>query len=114
MLGSKNDEFFNLRDDVVLSQDEFVNRWRIRLKKAAEARNSGSVFWLWKSLKKYKTFQKYTMIFLRRSYLRHFDELSMNRPVLPNHGRVLRMNRENVSCRLMLFRADFYLPIRKT
>jgi hypothetical protein len=52
------------------------------LKKAALAEEGGSVVWLWKSLKKYPNFRRYTWLFLERSYLRHFDELSKNRPSL--------------------------------
>lgn len=81
-LGSKNDEFFDLKNDVIHSQDQFVNRWMAGLKKAALAREGGSVIWLWKSLKKYPNFRKYTLLFLERSYLRHFEELSKNRPSL--------------------------------
>ena len=38
--------------------------------------------WIWTNLKRHNTFRKYTILFLRRSYLKHFDELSKNRPLL--------------------------------
>jgi len=81
-LGSKNDEFFDLKNDVVHSQDQFVNRWLAGLKKAAQARDGASVVWLWDALKKHKKFREYTLLFLERSYLKHFDELSKNRPLV--------------------------------
>ena len=81
-LGSKNDEFFDLKNDVIHSQDQFVNQWMTGLKSAALAEEGGAVVWLWKSLKKYPNFRKYTLLFLERSYLRHFEELSKNRPSL--------------------------------
>jgi hypothetical protein len=81
-LGSKNDEFFDLKNDVIHSQDQFVNQWMAGLKRAALAEEGGSVVWLWKSLKKYPNFRKYTWLFLERSYLTHFEELSKNRPSL--------------------------------
>jgi hypothetical protein len=81
-LGSKNDEFFDLRNDVIHSQDQFVMQWLTGLKKAALAQSGGSVVWIWNSLKKHPTFKKYTLLFLERSYLNHFDELSKNRPLL--------------------------------
>ena len=52
MLGSKNDEFFDLRNDVIHSQDQFVIQWLEGLKKAAQGQSFGSVFWMWKMLKK--------------------------------------------------------------
>jgi hypothetical protein len=82
ILGSKNDEFFDLKHDVIHSQEQFVNHWLSGLKKAALAGEGGAVVWLWKSLKRYKTFRKYTLLFLARSYLNHFDELSKNRPLV--------------------------------
>lgn len=82
ILGSKNGEFFDLRNDVIHSQDQFVIQWLMGLKKAASAQEAGSVVWIWKSLQKLPTFKKYTLRFLERSYLNHFDELSKNRPSL--------------------------------
>src|ERR1035437_620411 len=81
-LGSKNDEFFDLKNDVIHSQDQFVNRWLAGLQKAAQSGNGGSVIWLWDALKKHKNFRKYALLFLERSYLRHFEELSKNRPLV--------------------------------
>jgi hypothetical protein len=52
------------------------------LKKAAAAGEGGSVVWLWSSLKKYRNFRRYTWLFLERSYLIHFEQLSKNRPSL--------------------------------
>ena len=80
-IGSKNDEFFDLKNDVIHSQDEFVSRWLEGLKKAA-AHDGGSVAWLWKNLKKHKNFRKYVLLFLKRSYLNHFNALSKKRPLV--------------------------------
>ncbi|HET6842231.1 MAG TPA: topoisomerase [Candidatus Angelobacter sp.] len=82
ILGSKNDEFFDLKNDVIHSQDQFVNRWLHGLKKAALAEEGGAVVWIWKNLKKHNNFRRYTLLFLERSYLKHFDELSKNRPLV--------------------------------
>jgi len=81
-IGSKNDEFFDLKNEVIHSQEEFVSRWLAGLKNSAlEGKDEGHV-WLWKNLKRHKNFREYTILFLRRSYLKHFDELSKNRPVI--------------------------------
>jgi len=82
ILGSKNDEFFDLKHDVIHSQDQFVNQWMAGLKDAALANERGATVSLWKSLKKHESFRRYTRLFLERSYLRHFDELSKNRPLV--------------------------------
>ena|SRR5271156_2297238 len=74
-LGSKNDEFFDLKNDVINSQEEFVSRWLKGLKQSALG-NDGANRWIWKNLKRYPYFKKYTILFLKRSYLLHFDELS--------------------------------------
>lgn len=79
-IGSKHDDFFDLKNDVISSQEEFVVRWLSGLKKSAANSSSGAHFWLWSSLKKHKNFQKYLILFLKRSYLKHFEELSRNRP----------------------------------
>jgi hypothetical protein len=80
VLGSKNDEFFDLKNDVINSQEEFVSRWLEGLKRGAKSSEGGSVHWIWKMLGKEEAFREYTILFLKRSYLNHFDELSKNRP----------------------------------
>jgi hypothetical protein len=79
-IGSKNDEFFNLKNDVIHSQEEFVSRWLEGLKKSALEHGVDAHLSIWKRLKKHKAFREYTVLFLKRSYLKHFDELSKNRP----------------------------------
>ena len=81
-IGSKNDEFFDLKNDVIQSQEEFVSRWLEGLKTSALEDGVDAHLWLWNRLKKHKIFREYTVLFLKRSYLKHFDELSKNRPVV--------------------------------
>lgn len=81
-IGSKNDEFFDLKNDVIHSQEEFVSRWLDGLKTSALEYGVASHFSIWDYLKRYKKFREYTVLFLKRSYLNHFDELSKNRPVV--------------------------------
>lgn len=79
-LGSKNDEFFDLKNEVILSQEEFVTRWLEGLKESALEDGVVPHLWIWKNLKKHMAFREYTILFLKRSYLKHFEELSKNRP----------------------------------
>jgi len=79
-IGSKNDKFFDLKHDVIYSQEEFVSRWIEGLKISALKDDVHAHVRLWLDLKRHKTFREYTVLFLKRSYLKHFDELSKNRP----------------------------------
>jgi hypothetical protein len=80
-IGSKHDDFFDLKTDVISSQEEFVSRWLEALKKSAgRGGDRYGHLWVWQQLKAQKKFRKYVVCFLKRSYLNHFEELSRNRP----------------------------------
>ena len=80
LIGSRNDDFFDLKHDVINSQEQFVSLWLRGLKESALTDGVASDLWLWKQIKKYKVLQEYSILFLKRSFLKHFDELSKNRP----------------------------------
>lgn len=80
IIGSKNDEFFDLKHDVIHSQDEFVARWLEGLKESALVDGVYNHTIIWNQLKKHASYREYILLFLKRSYLKHFDELSKNRP----------------------------------
>lgn len=79
-IGSKHDEFFDLKNEVIHSQDEFVNKWLKGLKAASNTFDGGSYNWLLENIKESPAFKKYLILFLKRSYLKRFEELSKNRP----------------------------------
>lgn len=79
-LGSKHDDFFDLKNDVIHSQEEFLSRWLEGLKKSAQLGVLPAHNWLWGKIKSCPKFREYAIIFVKRSYLKHFDELSKNRP----------------------------------
>jgi hypothetical protein len=56
-IGSKHDDFFNLKNDVISSQEEFVVRWLSGLKQSASTATYGAHFWLWTNLKKHPFFR---------------------------------------------------------
>lgn len=66
---------------VIHCQEQFVTRWLEGLKESALEDGVVAYLSLWKKIKKHKKFREYVVLFLRRSYLKHFDELSKNRPV---------------------------------
>jgi len=80
IIGSKNDKFFDLNNDVIHSHEEFVNLWLQGLKRSVDRGLSPSHSWIYKNAIRHKSFKKYLLLFLKRSYLKHFEELSKNRP----------------------------------
>jgi hypothetical protein len=66
-LGSKNDDFLDLQNEVVLSQDQFVSRWLTGLKDSVEAGESPACDWIWRNLRSSKHFKEYVVLFLQRS-----------------------------------------------
>ncbi|PSU64046.1 topoisomerase [Photobacterium phosphoreum] len=80
-IGSKNDDFIDLKHDVISSHEEFINKWLQGLKAHINTFDSSPRHdWIYETLKKHTIFQKYLLLFLKRSYLKHFDELSKLRP----------------------------------
>ena len=79
-IGSKNDEFFNLSIEVINTPEEFRNKWLKGLKAQALSTRLSKYKWLLDAIETHESFKKYLMLFLERSYLNHFDELSKNRP----------------------------------
>lgn len=79
-IGSKNDEFFDLKNEVVNTPEEFINKWLKGLKARINSSHSPNHKWIMDMVKKHESFKKYLILFLERSYLNHFEELSKNRP----------------------------------
>lgn len=79
-IGSKHDDYFDLKNDVIHSDAEFTNKWLAGVKKHAKDDNSHD--WILKNLKKHTSFKEYLLLFLKKSYLKHYDELSKRRPNL--------------------------------
>lgn len=82
IIGSKTDEFLDLKNDVIRSPEEFISHWLQGLKKSAIEDGVAKHALIWNQLKKYESYRKYLHLFLRRSYLTHYDELSKNRPAV--------------------------------
>ncbi len=79
-IGSKNDLFFDLQNDGIHSHEEFINRWFSGLKTSINESDSIAHNWIYTNLQNHDIFKRYLILFLKRSYLKHFDELSKNRP----------------------------------
>lgn len=85
-IGSKNDDFFDLKNDIIRSHDEFICKWIGELKKFENSRLSYGKQWLISHLNNSPLFKKYLLLFLKRSYLLHYEELSKKRPTVDNAG----------------------------
>jgi len=77
-IGSKADDFIDLKHDVICTPDEYVHAW------LSGMNNHGKRFKteIQKDLenKNKPNFKKYLLIFLRRGFLNHYSELAKNRP----------------------------------
>jgi hypothetical protein len=77
-IGSKHDKFFDLKHDVIVNHDAFITQWFKGFKEMA--RYPGSCQDMLRDLKKYDAFKKYLLLFLKRSYFNHYEELAKHRP----------------------------------
>lgn len=81
-IGHKADVFIDLKNEVILSPQHYVEFWRAGF----DAHRTGSKHWkntfdiLFDEVKASPAFQRYLDLFLHRSYLKHYDELSKKRP----------------------------------
>lgn len=78
IIGCKHDEFFDLKHDVIPDHTTFVTQWMKRLQDCAKLnwRCKEILEWFRSSV----AFKKYLALFLQRSYFKHYDELSKQRP----------------------------------
>jgi hypothetical protein len=83
-IGGKADEFLDLRNEVIHSPTDYAARYcqgfKNRLKNGSGFKTRYDN--LYDALKDSKSAQQYMMLFLERSYLNHFDELSKLRPTV--------------------------------
>lgn len=81
-IGHKAEFFLDLKHDVIKSPEEYVSRWLQGLSKQLENGAQGAIISIHDHLKDARkpNFRKYCELFLRRSFLKHYDELSKTRP----------------------------------
>jgi len=80
-IGHKTDHFIDLKNDVIVSPDQFVSQWIDGFKTLISTTGDATVFGnLYGQIKGSPAFKKYLHVFLRRSFLNHYDELHKKRP----------------------------------
>ncbi|MFZ5813593.1 MAG: topoisomerase [Thermodesulfobacteriota bacterium] len=77
-IGSKADEFIDLKNEVITTPEEYVHLWLKGMEKASRFHEQE----IKRHLKDQdnENFRKYVFIFLRRSFLKHYNELHKKRP----------------------------------
>jgi len=85
IIGGKSAHFIDLHHEVILSPDQYATLYMRGFREQIsppDARFPNSHRRNFEMMKASKAAQEYFMLFLKRSYLRHFDELSKVRPHL--------------------------------
>lgn len=85
IIGGKAAQFIDLLHEVILSPDQYATLYMKGFEKAMTppgAKWPNSHRNNYEMIKKSPAAQKYFMLFLKRSYLKHFDELSRVRPLI--------------------------------
>jgi hypothetical protein len=79
-IGHKTDWVIDLKNEVITSPEHYVALWTEGFKRILDKGSDPSFAWLFKQVKKSRALKKYLDTFLRRSYLKHYDELYKKRP----------------------------------
>lgn len=83
-IGGKFDQFIDIKNAVINSQEHFISLWlegykQDLIKRGDYAENS-NLYETYKLLQQYPIFKEYLFIFLKRVYLRNYEALSKKRP----------------------------------
>ncbi|CAK7034031.1 MAG: hypothetical protein DELT_00483 [Desulfovibrio sp.] len=90
-LGNKDDVFFDLKNDIFTSDDQFVTMWFDQLEKWADL-SYYQCRPLFEKIQSSKAFKKYTVLFTKRTFLRNFEQLSRKRPTVEESSMWLGSN----------------------
>ena len=82
-IGGKADEFIDLRNEVINSPEHYASLYLDGFKNSRSTTGYRTSFdEMYDLFNESKAAQEYMMIFLERSYLKHYDELSKKRPTI--------------------------------
>jgi hypothetical protein len=83
-IGSKHANFIDIKNEVILSPEQFVALWMNGLIKhlvdLSDRKKYSNDYELQQLIKKHEVVKDYAILFLKRTYLRNFDALSKQRP----------------------------------
>lgn len=80
IIGHKTDFVIDLKNEVINSPEHYVLLWTEGFKAVLDHDDDPSFRWLFKQVKRSPALKKYLDTFLRRSYLKHYEELHKKRP----------------------------------
>jgi hypothetical protein len=82
-IGGKADEFIDLKNEVISSPEHYASLYLEGFKSAlSKGKYKNSYDEMHSLFEKSEAAQEYLMLFLQRSYLTHYDELSKKRPTI--------------------------------
>jgi hypothetical protein len=79
-IGHKTDFVLDLKSDVITSPDHYVELWMEGFKRQMAKGGDGGFRDLFDMVKASPAMKRYLLLFLQRSYLKHYEELSKRRP----------------------------------
>lgn len=79
-IGGKHLLFFDIRHEVILHSDQFIALWFEGLMKYLDESRSQSIYDLLQKIQKSELFESFVLLFLERTFLRHYKDLSKVRP----------------------------------
>ncbi|UPJ44948.1 topoisomerase [Bradyrhizobium sp. 40] len=83
IIGSKTDEFIDLKNEIINSPEEYVVLWMEGFQRhLSTTKFRTSYDDLFDKIKASQAFKEYLHVFLRRSYLKHYEELYRRRPTM--------------------------------
>jgi len=82
-IGGKSDEFLDLKNEIISSPEHYVLLWMEGFKQHLSTTGYQTAYdGLFDQIKNSPAFKAYLDIFLRRSYLKHYEELYRKRPAV--------------------------------
>lgn len=82
-IGHKTDDFIDLKHEVINADTQYISLWLAGLKRRlSKGVYKTSFDELSDLIKSSSAMRKYVLKFLRRSYLKHYEELSKTRPTM--------------------------------
>jgi len=82
-IGGKSDEFIDLKNEIISSPEHYVLLWMDGFKQHLSTTGYQTAYdTLFDQIKASSAFRAYLDIFLRRSYLKHYEELYRKRPTV--------------------------------
>lgn len=82
-IGGKYADFIDIKNEVILSSEHFISLWLQGYQAVLDTGGGyGSAYDLYELLRKNAIFKDYLFLFLKRTYIRHYEALSKKKPLI--------------------------------